>query len=115
VRRGERLPRLQTICPPCRKIFLAFDAAQSDIVAVRHDLSHMPSLGVSSLDLGRLWRHRRPPFSRPSKAFGRRKAEHSPSLGKIARLLGRHRRLGDLARDAQDQGLDDSEKVSGKL
>ena len=33
--------------------YLAFDAPQVDIIAVRHDLPHMPSLGVSSLDSGR--------------------------------------------------------------
>jgi hypothetical protein len=35
------------------KKHLAFGAAHGDIAAVRHDLPHMPSLGVSSLDLGR--------------------------------------------------------------
>ena len=32
---------------------LAFRASEADIAAVRHDLPHMPSLGVSSLDSGR--------------------------------------------------------------
>jgi hypothetical protein len=34
--------------------YLAIDPTQVDIIAVRHDLPHMPSLGVSSLDSGRL-------------------------------------------------------------
>src|SRR5579883_1275216 len=55
-------PWRKKVFPPAGKITLAFGAAQFDIVAVRHDLPHMPSLGVSSLDLGRLWRYRRPPF-----------------------------------------------------
>jgi hypothetical protein len=33
--------------------YLALAAMQAHIVAVRHDLPHMPSLGVSSLDSGR--------------------------------------------------------------
>jgi hypothetical protein len=36
---------------------LATSEVRGDIVAVRHDLSHMPSLGVSSLDSRPPWRH----------------------------------------------------------
>jgi hypothetical protein len=36
---------------------LATAAVSGDIVAVRHDLPHMPSLGVSSLDSRPPWRH----------------------------------------------------------
>jgi hypothetical protein len=36
---------------------LATEATSDDIVAVRHDLPHMPSLGVSSLDSRPPWRH----------------------------------------------------------
>ena len=36
---------------------LATAAVSDDIVAVRHDLPHMPSLGVSSLDSRPPWRH----------------------------------------------------------
>ena len=36
---------------------LATAAISGDIVAVRHDLPHMPSLGVSSLDSRPPWRH----------------------------------------------------------
>ena len=36
---------------------LATAEVRDDIVAVRHDLPHMPSLGVSSLDSRPPWRH----------------------------------------------------------
>ena len=36
---------------------LATEAVSDDIAAVRHDLPHMPSLGVSSLDSRPPWRH----------------------------------------------------------
>jgi hypothetical protein len=36
---------------------LAIIEVSDDIVAVRHDLPHMPSLGVSSLDSRPPWRH----------------------------------------------------------
>jgi hypothetical protein len=36
---------------------LATAAVSDDIVAVRHDLPHMPSLGVSSLDSRPPWQH----------------------------------------------------------
>jgi hypothetical protein len=36
---------------------LAIVWVRDDIVAVRHDLPHMPSLGVSSLDSRPPWRH----------------------------------------------------------
>jgi hypothetical protein len=36
---------------------LATEVAYNDIAAVRHDLPHMPSLGVSSLDSRPPWRH----------------------------------------------------------
>ena len=44
---------------PCffMKKVLAIVGVRGDIVAVRHDLPHMPSLGVSSLDSRPPWRH----------------------------------------------------------
>ena len=75
-RRGQNFPTSFScdswpVCPltdplvaASPKKYLAFGASHGDIAAVRYDLPHMPSLGVSSLDLGRLWRHRRPPFFR---------------------------------------------------
>ena len=36
---------------------LAIFGVSDDIAAVRHDLPHMPSLGVSSLDSRPPWRH----------------------------------------------------------
>ena len=44
---------------PCffMKKVLAIVGVRDDIVAVRHDLPHMPSLGVSSLDSRPPWRH----------------------------------------------------------
>src|SRR6185437_15623528 len=36
---------------------LATEVAYNDIAAVRHNLPHMPSLGVSSLDSRPPWRH----------------------------------------------------------
>src|SRR5579863_4391321 len=42
----------------CRtKKSLARANVRADIVAVRHDLPHMPSLGVSSLDFRPPWQH----------------------------------------------------------
>jgi hypothetical protein len=45
---------------------LATSEVRDDIVAVRHDLPHMPSLGVSSLDSRPTWR---PPFFSRSLHF----------------------------------------------
>jgi hypothetical protein len=39
------------------KKVLAIVGVSDDIAAVRHDLPHMPSLGVSSLDSRPPWRH----------------------------------------------------------
>jgi hypothetical protein len=39
------------------KKVLAIVGVRDDIAAVRHDLPHMPSLGVSSLDSRPPWRH----------------------------------------------------------
>src|ERR1700733_12390810 len=48
---------------------LATAAVSTDIVAVRHDLPHMPSLGVSSLDSGPPWQHGGLLFSLVPKPF----------------------------------------------
>ena len=50
-------PRIQWAAPFGMKKTLARAARSTDIVAVRHDLPHMPSLGVSSLDSRPPWRH----------------------------------------------------------
>ena len=88
---------------------LATAAFSDDIVAVRHDLPHMPSLGVSSLDSRPPWQHGGllyflPPGrrSQPERwAFGaplekvwghRRRAQHSisKSVGIILLLVRRN-------------------------
>src|ERR1700723_3813729 len=54
---------------------LAIIGVCDDIVAVRHDLPHMPSLGVSSLDSRPPWRHGGLLFCRYFRARSRSKAE----------------------------------------
>ena len=56
------MPRIQVSVIHRAKKTLATAAVSGDIVAVRHDLPHMPSLGVSSLDS-------RPPWQRGGLLF----------------------------------------------
>ena len=51
------MPRIQGSVIHRAKKTLATAALSDDIVAVRHDLPHMPSLGVSSLDSRPPWQH----------------------------------------------------------
>ena len=55
--RNATVPRIQWATAHRTKKRLATAAVSTDIVAVRHDLPHMPSLGVSSLDSRPPWRH----------------------------------------------------------
>src|SRR6478609_8294303 len=55
--KNATVPRIWRVAVHRAKKTLAPAAVSDDIVAVRHDLSHMPSLGVSSLDSRPPWRH----------------------------------------------------------
>src|SRR5260221_2172194 len=97
-----------------RKKYLAFGAPHGDIVAVRHDLPHMPSLGVSSLDLGRLWRHRRPPFFR-TRSFVQPEKILPPRNKPAALSLRRHLRAPDFIADAARQQPGHSEQAGAQF
>jgi hypothetical protein len=64
---------------------LAFARTRDDIVAVRHDLPHMPSLGVSSLDLGRRGNTGGLLFSKQRLYSKQRLPVHSAAIGGRAR------------------------------
>src|SRR5580693_7708220 len=83
--RNATVPRIQGSVIHRAKKTLATAAVSDDIVAVRHDLPHMPSLGVSSLDSRPPWQRGGllfspvPPFPDLCAALGRAAVQHSPA------------------------------------
>src|SRR6201986_343941 len=114
-------PRIQWAAPVGMKKTLARAARSTDIVAVRHDLPHMPSLGVSSLDSRPPWRHGGLLFYPVCALCGlcaalvcaavqhwpsvfRRHRARRPSFGRQAACLG-------IAAQRQRQSLDRREQI----
>ena len=90
--RGARTNRKSAIAFLTKKA-LATEGASDDIAAVRHDLPHMPSLGVSSLDSRPPWRHGGLLFAVSPAGGPRARADGAPDLkspagrGSLAGLL----------------------------
>jgi hypothetical protein len=86
------------------KKVLAIVGVSDDIAAVRHDLPHMPSLGVSSLDSRPPWRHGGLLFVATLRGHGPRRTDLSvltgPGLFAPPILYPLSRQTDDTAADA---------------